>query len=423
MKPEIKAAIVTFSKNVNYGGALQEFALYTVLKDRYDTVCLDYNDPMIRANSSVVRHGLLTGFAMVLKLLLYRATRKSGAGNSGNHKSSDGLPRSLWQSLKAYCTEGFNQAVLIAGDTLNFSARKCLIQNFNNFWKQYVKYTPPYTQDALNKGACGDMDIFIAGSDQIWNPIKFGLSPVYFLTFVKPGVRKISYASSFGNFHFRDSSISEKIKGYLSDFSWISVREDHSVRELKEVCGIDARYELDPTLLLGKDKWTEALGCVPEEKDGPYLLVYLLGNYKQNIAYAKKIAHRLELPIRVLNDRPLSDFFIHNRARCTYYPSEGPDTFVGLFARASFVVTDSFHGAAFSVNFNIPFISIESRVPERVISLLKPMNLLDRIVAVKADNAEVIPLEVDFTQANEVLARERERSLSDLFEAADLKSR
>jgi len=411
-----KAAIVTFSRNVNYGGALQEFALYTVVKETFDTVCVDYYDPMIRANSDVIRHGLLTGGLMVLKLIVFRLRKK----NAGIKAAPSGdRPRSLLKSLRAYSKEGFNQLVLIISDTLNYRSRKELLRNYKEFWDRHVAYTPQYTQQELTAGACGGFDIFIAGSDQIWNPVKFGLSPVYFLSFVGSGVRKISYASSFGNFHFRDKQMSEKIKGYLSNFSWISVREEHSVSELRERCGIEARTALDPTLLLGKEKWMDTLGFTGEGTDEPYLLVYLLGNYRQNIAYAKQVARRLELPVRVLNQSPLADIFSRDHTRCTYFPSVGPDEFVRLFSRASFVVTDSFHGTAFSINFNIPFISIESRVPERIVSLLSPMGLMDRVVKVKAP--QDISLDVDFTRANAVLESERERSLAGLMSAAGIK--
>ena len=410
-----KAAIITFSRNVNYGGALQEFALYTVLKDEYDVVCVDSYDPMIRANSRVVRRSLFTAVFMVLKRFV-RLDRSRGDTQKPERDPNRRID--IRQALYTYVKEGLNQISVICGDLINYRARKRLLRNYKDFWKQYLAYTPLYTERELFSGACGGFDVYIAGSDQIWNPIKFGLSTVYFLAFPALGARKISYASSFGNFHFKDKYMVKKIRSYLTDFSRVSVRESQSVEELWETCGIYAKVDIDPTLLMDREKWIEALDLHTYGSSAPYLLVYLLGSYKRNIRCAKQIARKLGMPVRVLNNKPLSEFFKSDR-QCTYFPEAGPDAFVSMFLNASFVVTDSFHGTAFSVNFNIPFVSIESRVPERVISLLKPMQLTDRIVRPKTEDIECVSMEVDFTYAQQVLRRQREQSLSDLYAAIE----
>jgi polysaccharide pyruvyl transferase WcaK-like protein len=259
----------------------------------------------------------------------------------------------------------------------------------------------------------------MAGSDQIWNPIKFGLSKVYYLSFAPQNAQKISYAPSYANFHFTNDGYSNLIVEYLNSFSAISVREEHSCRELNSV-GIPAVHVLDPTLLLTKDDWMNALGIKEVKAEKPYLLVYAMSDHLRVYKYAAKIGEKHSLVIKIIGNscKQLKNTNIE------FLPSAGPYEFVELFMGASFLVCNSFHGTAFSVNFNVPFICLDSNLPERINSLLNLTGLSSRQGSLKDNSikADEWEMNVDFTNANNVLEQERKRSMEYLEDAINVHS-
>lgn len=399
-----RVLLVTFSRNCNYGGTLQEFALYAYLKDKYSVECLDYIDPLIRANSRIVRTGLFLAAFMVAKRLFARNSPlyKHDAENI----SINDKPPSM---VKDYIRDGINLLKVFISDVLNYKFRKELVQSYNNFWKQYISYTQPYTEKELFSNPPSNYDIYVAGSDQIWNPVQFGLSKIYFLCFAHRGSRKISYAPSFANFHFSDNNLSKTIIEYLSDYDAISVREEYSCHELENL-GINARNHIDPTLLLTKETWAATLNINLSVQKEPYLLAYAMSNHKKVYDFAIEAGLVLSLDVRIIGYRP------NGKAMpgVSYLPSTSPNEFVELFMNAAFVITNSFHGTAFSINFNIPFICVESNHPERINNLLNMTGLTSRVRSFKDCVTQVVQKEdviVDFTCANSFISLERERSI------------
>jgi len=396
--------IATFSRNANYGGALQEFALYAYLKNKHDTVCLDYVNPVIRANSRVVRTAFFSAIGILVRSLFSRRTRKE------KPKQQNKKPEKS-NSLSFYIREGFNLLRVFFSDLRNLKTRRLQIHAYRQFWDNHITYTQPYKEKDLFASPPDGFDIYMAGSDQIWNPIKFGLSKVYFLCFAPSSVRKTSYAPSFANFHFSDDEHSRIIIKYLDDYSAISVRENHSQKELANA-GITATHVLDPTFLLTKKDWINALGLASTQQK-PYLLAYAMSDHAKVYEYAIKAGEILSFDVYIIGSP-------NRRLRnATYFPHAGPLEFVELFANASYVVTNSFHGTAFSVNFNIPFISLESNLPERIISLLNLTGLNSRIGSFKDGSmgAKVSDMNLDFSFANQILTQEQVRATEYLEKA------
>jgi len=408
MKKSKSIAVVTFSRNASYGGSLQEFALFIFLKDKYKVECLDYVNPIIRANSKAVRTSIFSAFGIIFKRIIAKRTKKEGAIKKKNGNSF---------KLSYYLRDGLNLLGVFFSDMLNYKTRKLQINAFKQFWKEYIVYSPPYTEKELFDSPPASYDVYLSGSDQIWNPIKFGLSRVYFLCFVPSGVRKISYASSFANFHFDDSEQSSVIIEYLKSYNAVSVREEHSCKELMSL-GISVAHVLDPTLLQTKSDWIKSLSLKNEESRDPYVVAYAMNDHIKLYEYAKKVANALRMNLKVIGmknrkNSPNLEFNVE------YFPCAGPREFVSLFANASFAVTNSFHGTAFSVNFNIPFICLESNLPERIISLLNLTNLFSRQGSFKDNDAKIKDwnTDVDFSHANNVLNTERKIAIDYLEKA------
>lgn len=239
------------------------------------------------------------------------------------------------------------------------------------------------TKDFVNKyfslsGICHSVeemddlsfDMIFCGSDQIWNPHITGkLNVVYFGG--NTSAVKIAYAASAGDLDALKRN-KEDFDILLGKMDMVSVREEnlraYIVNELK----YNALTVCDPTLLLSREEYERIL--IKPIVKRPYVLVYSLGSDPNLIKLAKRIAAQ--------NDLDVYSIVGNNMFMCGFTPvySAGPMEFVGWFADASYVVTDSFHGTAFSIIFKKPF--LVKRHPtrgSRMDTLLEMLNLRDRM--------------------------------------------
>lgn len=283
-------------------------------------------------------------------------------------------------------------------------------QRFNEFHKKYNHLTSTTYPSVKSLYAANfNYDVICIGSDQVWNYEKgYSLEP-FFAAFDKKGTKKITYASSIGL-----SSLSKEaeavFKKELGTFSRISVREQQASDLLCKILHRDIDVVLDPTLVLDSKEWLEVanFGMCPKEK---YLLVY--------IVTIKPCDYVLTLARIIAKERGLKIVRICRDA----YPENsgndveeiltaGPSEFVGLFANADFVVTNSFHGTVFSINFSKPFYSViksKHSTNSRLTSILEKLNLADRIVPVGNPIPEIS--DIDYTVPSERLQAERAHSM------------
>lgn len=212
-------------------------------------------------------------------------------------------------------------------------------------------------------------DIYITGSDQVWNPrANNGFNQIYFLENA-PG-KKISYASSVGIDDLTSDEV-QKLKVNLSTYDSISVREVSTIPILNKI-GIDAKCVLDPTLLLTVDDWKNF--CGEKYNCEPYVLVYFFGNSKSAMDVAKQIADsrglrivRIAVGFEKYNTDDIVERFIT------------PEKFISLFLNSSYVITNSFHGTIFSINFKKQFLSYPTTEHNaRFESVFNMFNLHDR---------------------------------------------
>lgn len=210
-------------------------------------------------------------------------------------------------------------------------------------------------------------DDLVVGSDQVWNRIHGKLDPAYFFETIALGVRFHSYAASFGTAGPKSIDRSY-VKDRLAEFDNVSVREDSAQVVLGELA-VDSRVDVDPVLLHSRDFWEEyASGS---RRRGGYILVYQLHNTPDFDKVLRAVAARHSMPVvRVSVDAKQLLF----RGRARYLTT--PKSFVASFRDAAYVVTDSFHGTAFSLLFGIPIYPVlPERNSERMIDLLRSVGL------------------------------------------------
>ena len=252
-------------------------------------------------------------------------------------------------------------------------------------------------------------EVFLTGSDQVWGPISTGhYDPTYFLDFVPKSSRKLAFAASFGKAIFDEQTLKE-YRVLLKKYDSLAVRENVAVELLKKM-DISAKQVLDPTLLMDADAWSEYVK--PMKKPEKYVLVYQIHANSDLDHYAVKFAEKAELPL--LRVSPL----LHQAKRSgkfVYCPDISG--FLDLVKNATYMVTDSFHGTAFAINFNTQFVEVlpNTGTSSRNQSILELTGLTDRIVR-DLNDFSYIDQEIDFKEANEKIGTSRIESIRILEE-------
>lgn len=351
-----KIGIITIQKCDNFGADLQAYALGAKLRSLgYDAENIDY--------------------------LFYKHPRhKKTCASRPSFKLSAINRLKEWLLPKINAVRGLRRR----GD----EAARCA--KFAAFFEANVRASRSYrTIDDLYANP-PKYDVYVTGSDQVWNPRMGSSIEPYFLTFAPKGARKISYASSFGVSSLPPSAYC-KYSQWLEEYAAISTREDVGAKIVgKFVNCHPAQAVLDPTLLLTGDEWSQV--AADESGKGDYLLVYDLsvcpGLWKLAKRWAKDLGVGIKRICRGVGCEKIEG--VEN------VEAVGPAEFVGLIANAKAVVTTSFHGAAFSVNFQKPFYSV---VPigmpnaSRIESLLANLGLQDRIVHERDVDSVVLSLD------------------------------
>ncbi len=263
-------------------------------------------------------------------------------------------------------------------------------------------------------------DMFLTGSDQIWN---YGINRIFdfafMLNFVDDDKKKLSFGTSFG--HAKDATPQDKrpmIRALMQRYTAVSVREQSGADICRDVYGVKAQVVVEPVFCMTKEQYLEIAAKSKLEVEEPYILTYILDptpEKRKAIQYYSEISGMKAL--NVLDGDPR--VYERNKAALNLPNTMGKigtEDFMKLYANASLVMTDSFHGTAFSIIFNKPFLSITNfkRGSVRFGELLGKFDLQDRLVP----NPEKIPLDkryfeqIDFTHANAIMQRERESSIA-----------
>lgn len=210
------------------------------------------------------------------------------------------------------------------------------------FSHKYLKTGKLTTNKNELQALSSGYNVIICGSDQIWAPNVF--NPVYFASFAKKGIRKVSYAASIGL-----NSIPEKLipeyKRLLSSFYAVGIREEEGRQLLKQSCGIDSTVVLDPTLLVDAEIYERMQRRVIGVKN-PYLFCYFLNENNHYKDIVEKYAEKHNLQIIGVSSKESDSTWM---MRLT---GLGADHFLWLVNNADTVMTDSYHGSIFSLLFH-----------------------------------------------------------------------
>ena len=274
-------------------------------------------------------------------------------------------------------------------------------KKFEQMRKQYLQLSKRYSSIVELSANKPKADIYMTGSDQVWGKIgNEKYDEAYFLTFTNESDRKVAYAASFGNLNI-SAEAREMFKKMLKRYSTISTREMGAAKLIEEM-GLSANYVLDPTLMLTANEWSRFCKPIREKK---YVLVYQIHNDNYVGEFALKVAKAKEMPL--LRVSPMVHQ-INRGGRIKLLPTLGK--FLSYIKNADYLITDSFHGTAFALIFNVPFVDIlyGNGTEGRNSDLLKQVCLSSRIL--KDDDFSIIDEKIDFTRINKLLDEKRAAS-------------
>ena len=351
-----RIGIITFHRADNYGAVLQTYATQTILNDLdYQAEVIDYRSPELEE-----------------KYKLFKIKDET--------------------SIIRKCK------------TIGHDIFRILRRNrFMMFRKKYLKmnriYVPQNIQES-NK----EYDVFLTGSDQVWNDACSLKDPVYCLTFAEDNKKKISFSASFG-YDFVEKDREDFYKNALGRFDEISVRERSGISIVQHLIGKTPDIIPDPTFMLTKERWNE-IAKIPKEEE--YILVYLLNARNDLLEFAQRLAKKTGLSIINITDEN------HKTIEAKYVHNVGPCEFLGYYNNAKYVVTNSFHGLMFSLIYRK---SVYVDIPggkqttyERLTYILNKIGIEDRYIQDIPTN--FIPSEIDYTKYERKISELKQDTLN-----------
>ncbi|EIH0731314.1 polysaccharide pyruvyl transferase family protein [Vibrio vulnificus] len=249
-----------------------------------------------------------------------------------------------------------------------------------------------------------DYDILVTGSDQIWNPYITVEDESFLLTFDDKGTKKVAYSSSFGVSEIPDLW-AEKVKSALKEFKQLGVREQSGKKIINGLLpDKNVDLVLDPVFLMPKNYWCNLAddSLTPNE---PYLLVYSLEINDKIKSYAKALAKENKLKIVTIHpfkgDYEFADICVN---------TAGPKEFISLINNADFVVTNSFHGTAFSILLEKKFSCVlHSKTGTRMSGLLERLHMEPKALPLSSTTFDIPYYEVTY-QSQTALVKHIENS-------------
>lgn len=232
---------------------------------------------------------------------------------------------------------------------------------------EYFKRIPYYAyemipqyKDRMNMRAVNDVaDKFIIGSDQMWDSTLYKYFGSFgFLDFVFDNKVKLSYATSFGkpDWYGKEQE-RKKIEYFLSRFDGVSVRETSGVKICKKHFHTNAVWNLDPVFLCNVNYYRELIKNSTISFPEKYLAAYILDCSPSKIQILRKIANRVHLPLMVLAD-PNNGYQVQDSS--IKAPVKYVEDWLKFLAKATYVVTDSFHGMCVSLIFHKKMIAVRN---------------------------------------------------------------
>ena len=265
-------------------------------------------------------------------------------------------------------------------------------KTFGSFQKKYLNISK---EDYHKINA----DVYFTGSDQVWNTgWNKGVIPEFYLDFVPDNIPKYSYSSSFGITKLDDK---EEVKKYLKRYKKISVREESSLAILKDL-NIEGVRILDPTLVMDKKYWRSISPKNKIKED--YILIYNLNRSKEFDKYCEEFSKKTGLKLYRFCTR-YDQIFRNGKSLLVPNILE----FITLIDNAKYVITDSFHATAFSINMNtIPVAIYPKDYSNRLSDFLKLVNH-EECHPKDYNDFSIIEKSINFEESNKILDSERKK--------------
>lgn len=359
-----KVGVLTMHSVINYGSFLQAYATQEVIKSlNYDCEIIDYKFP----NQWHFNNGLeYDKINLIASDLLYKL-----------------------------------------GITKGHRKKKRILEAIN----KYLKMSNHYDSPELIYNNPPIYDVYVTGSDQTWNTKHTQGDVTFMLNFAPKGKKRISFSASLARKNL-DEKYGDIFQKYLNQYDNISIRDSNGNNIISELTGKQASVTLDPTLILNRYEWSKfAANRKNSFKEKKYIVFYLITHSFDPRPYIYDLLKALQvetgLDVYTFSTIP-EEFNIKHKV----FSDIHVESFIHLFEGASYVVTSSFHGTAFAVNFGIPLYSVvndENSGDDRQASLLSKLNISNCLVQVGKEFSTISP-EYNVIEQQKKLEELREKS-------------
>lgn len=357
-----KICVITFANTTdNYGQVLQYLATQEYLKGR------GHDSYLLRSKGH--KRSVLTKIIRKLKFCVF------------SHKPM------VYSELELKQFEEYGRWWKIATEMEIKHPR-----HFEDFRKQNFKMLDCYLEDVKKYG----FDAIAVGSDQTWG----SSDDAYFLSWAPKKCIRFAIAPSVAHYQFSEKEINI-LRPFLQQFSFITVREQNGLSFCNKIGYKGAKQILDPTFLLSASDYNM---FVRNDKNfgKPYLLLYLLGNeINLNIKEIYDFAKSKALEVK----------YVASQGRQDDYPKIYAEVgeWLCLLKNATYVITNSFHGMAFSIIYRkkfltIPVTGVLKKMNVRIENIAVQFNMINRIYSGKLSDIEC---EINWNEADKVIADNR----------------
>ena len=383
----MKIGIITFHFAYNCGAVLQCVALCEKLEQMGHEVCVINYQPWYHKNRY-----------MPLKNPFYNCAKR--AARRGDN---DNVVKQLMRGAKGFLATVYSWR--------HYPKLRKVDKYFQTFNKNSLNETRIYrTYDQLVKNP-PKCDLYISGSDQLWNAklTEGKLDPAYLLDFGDEGVKKITYAMGVSLDNMNETF--EGVKDIITRLDAISLREKECYEDIKKLTGekVPMHVDVDPTFLLRKEDYDKYI-CKESLSDEPFIFTYTMMDKSRDEVYkiATHMSEKLGIKLIDASANPKSPSKLLAEHRVC-----GPAQFLWYIKNAKYVVTNSFHGTAFSVNMEKDFITIpHSHTGYRVTEILDKLGLEDRYAYDSTEGEKIFEKTADYHTAKEKLDALRQESIN-----------
>lgn len=357
----MKIAILTQPLTNNYGGILQNFALQEVLRSKgHDVVTLNVRRPIDKLK--ITPHWFLSIFKRFVQkyvlcdpqIIFVNAYKQVNFGNT---------------------PQRFQQRFLNEHIKVDMVGPEALTQDNDQY------------------------EAYVVGSDQVWRPCFSTGIPNYYLDFVKNSTaRRVAYAASFGvDYWETDIATTAAVVPLAQKFNGVSVREQSAIKLCKEHLGIDAVHVLDPTMLLSSNDYRRVYNQhLAFNTDEQYIATYVLDRDPKVQSVIQSASRQLGLPVKQLGTFSKDGF-------------DSIESWLQGIDKATYVITDSFHGSIFSLIFGKQFVALgnRSRGMTRFKGLFAQFEINDRLVTTHDEVIVSLLRKINYDRVHDIIAKKQ----------------